>query len=98
MARVLDGRAGPRAAAARWGQPPRAAPPYVRGIERAPSDFVNVVIPEIVQGSASVGYLFRRAALVRLKAGLLREPNIVVTDVPVVVRGRAAGRRRRAAR
>ena len=64
---------------------------YVRGIERAPNDFVNVVIPEVVQGSL-IGYLFRRAGIVRLKAGLLREPNIVVTDVPVVVRdGQPAG-------
>ena len=64
---------------------------YVRGIERAPEDFVNVVIPEVVQGSL-LGYLFRRAALIRLKAGLLREPNIVVTDVPVVLEeGRPIG-------
>ncbi|HET8526556.1 MAG TPA: APC family permease [Actinomycetota bacterium] len=58
---------------------------YVRGIERAPEDFVNVVIPETVPGSLLL-YLLRRAALVRLKAGLLRERNIVVTDVPVVIR------------
>jgi hypothetical protein len=58
---------------------------YVREIPRQPSDFVNVVIPEVVRGSL-VGYLFRHAGLVRLKAGLLREPNIVVTDVPVLVR------------
>jgi amino acid transporter len=57
---------------------------YVRGIDRAPADFVNVVIPEVVHGSL-FGYLVRRAGLVRLKAGLLREPNIVVTDVPVVL-------------
>ncbi|MCI0635239.1 MAG: APC family permease, partial [Actinobacteria bacterium] len=57
---------------------------YVRGIERAPEDFVNVVIPEVVQGSL-LGYVLRRASLIRLKAGLLREPNIVVTDVPVVL-------------
>jgi amino acid transporter len=57
---------------------------YVRGISRAPADFVNVVVPEVVQGSL-FGYLLRRAGLVRLKAGLLREPNIVVTDVPVVL-------------
>jgi hypothetical protein len=64
---------------------------YVRGIDRAPEDFVNVVIPEVVQGSL-VGYLFRRAALIRLKAGLLRERNIVVTDVPVLVQdGRPIG-------
>ena len=58
---------------------------YVRGIDRASEDFVNVVIPEMVEGSL-LGYLFRRVALIRLKAGLLRERNIVVTDVPVVVR------------
>ena len=57
---------------------------YVREIDRAPEDFVNVVIPEVVHGSL-LGYLFRRAGLVRLKAGLLRERNIVVTDVPVLI-------------
>lgn len=64
---------------------------YVRRIERAPQDFVNVVIPEMVEGSL-LGYLLRRVALIRLKAGLLREPNIVVTDVPVVMEhGRPVG-------
>lgn len=64
---------------------------YVREIPREPNDFVNVVIPEIVQGTL-LGYLVRRASLVRLKAGLLRERNIVVTDVPVVLeRGRPVG-------
>jgi hypothetical protein len=64
---------------------------YVRRIERAPEDFVNVVIPEMVEGSL-LGYLFRRAALIRLKGGLLRERNIVVTDVPVIVdEGRPVG-------
>ena len=58
---------------------------FVRGIDRAPNDFVNVVVPETVQGSLLV-YLLRRASLIRLKVGLLREPNIVVTDVPVLVR------------
>jgi amino acid transporter len=59
---------------------------FVRGIDRAPNDFVNVVVPETVPGSFFL-YLLRRASLVRLKAGLLRERNIVVTDVPVLVRG-----------
>jgi len=57
---------------------------YVGLLERTPEDFVNVVIPEMVQSSL-VRYLLGRTQLVRLKAGLLREPNIVVTDVPVVV-------------
>ncbi len=92
----------------RWRELSRGAPPleplplgkesqlealrrYVRGIERGPHDFVNVVIPEVVEGSM-FAYLFRRAALIRLKSGLLRERNIVVTDVPVVMRdGRPVG-------
>ena len=57
---------------------------YVARLNRAPQDFVNVVIPEIVQSSL-LRYLLGRTQLVRLKAGLLREPNIVVTDVPVMV-------------
>ena len=57
---------------------------YVRGTERAPEDFVNVVVPEVVEGSL-LGYLLRRVELIRLKAGLLREDNIVVTDVPVIL-------------
>jgi amino acid transporter len=56
---------------------------YVRAIERAPNDFVNVVIPEIVRPGLTL-YLLKRFGLIRLKAGLLREPNIVVTDVPVL--------------
>jgi hypothetical protein len=57
---------------------------YVARLNRAPEDFVNVVIPEMVQSSL-LRYLLGRTELVRLKAGLLREPNIVVTDVPVMV-------------
>ena len=57
---------------------------YVARLNRAPDDFVNVVIPEIVQSSL-LRYLLGRTQLVRLKAGLLREPHIVVTDVPVMI-------------
>ncbi len=57
---------------------------YVRRIDRGPNDFVNVFVPEVVREGLPT-YLIRRRALVRLKAGLLREPNIVVTDVPVFV-------------
>ena len=69
----------------------RAVRAYVRGIGRSPNDFVNVFIPEVVREGLA-GYLVRQRTLVRLKAGLLREPNIVVTDVPVFVEdGRPAG-------
>ncbi len=87
-----------------WERRPRAAPDaggdcsmrsrrYVTGSPRR-RDFVTVVVPEEVQ---RVAPRVPRAApeLVRLKAGLLREPNVVVTDVPVVVAG--GGRRRRRA-
>ncbi len=57
---------------------------YLQRIERAPNDFVNVVIPEVV-GEGLLPYLVRRWSLIRLKSGLLREPNVVVTDVPVHV-------------
>ena len=45
---------------------------YVRGIDRADNDFVNVVIPEVV-GEGLFAYLVRRRSLIRLKSGLLRE-------------------------
>jgi hypothetical protein len=57
---------------------------YVRGIARDPGDLVTVMIPEVVRGSL-VRYLLRRRDLVRLKASMLREPGVVVTDVPVAV-------------
>ena len=57
---------------------------YLKGIEREPSDFVTVLIPEEIK-EGLLTYLLRNRKLVQLKAGLLREPNVVVTDVPVVV-------------
>jgi hypothetical protein len=64
---------------------------FLDGIPRGPVDFVTVVVPELV-GESLVLYLLRRRALVRLKAGLLREAGVVVTDVPVLVEeGRPVG-------
>jgi hypothetical protein len=57
---------------------------YVRSIQRAPEDFVNVVVPELVRPGL-LPYLFRARSLIRLKAGLLREANVVVSDVPVLL-------------
>jgi amino acid transporter len=57
---------------------------FVRSIERTPEDFVNVVVPELVRPGL-LPYLLRRGSLIRLKGGLLREANVVVTDVPVVL-------------
>jgi amino acid transporter len=60
----------------------RAMRAYVKGIAGRHRDFVTVVIPEIVQDGGLVAYLLGHRSLVRLKAGLLREPNVVVADVP----------------
>ncbi|MGZ4147507.1 MAG: APC family permease [Actinomycetota bacterium] len=59
---------------------------YIRGIDAGPEDFVTVVVPEVVRGRL-VPYLVSNRAIFRLKLGLLRERNVVVTDVPVVVDG-----------
>jgi len=56
---------------------------YIRDIPRRHRDFITVVVPEIVEDRGLVSYLLRRRSLVRLKAGLLRELNVVVADVPV---------------
>jgi amino acid transporter len=56
---------------------------YVRRLQPGPRDVVTVMVPEIV-GQGLVRYLVGANELVRLKAGLLGEPGVVVTDVPVV--------------
>ena len=57
---------------------------YLKGTRSGADDFVTVHRARGDQGGA-LRYLLRRRKLVQLKAGLLREPNVVVTDVPVVV-------------
>jgi amino acid transporter len=59
---------------------------YLDGIPRDSGDFVSVVIPEMVEKS-SFTHLLRHPGLFRLKAALLRERRIAVTDVPVVGNG-----------
>ena len=57
---------------------------YVRGIQREPNDFITVMVAEeLTEGF--FGYLLRRRDLIRLKGRMLREPGVVVTDVPVAV-------------
>jgi amino acid transporter len=57
---------------------------YVRRIGPGPEDVVTVMVPEMVD-EGLLRYLVGKNALIRLKAGLLREARVVVTDVPVVV-------------
>src|SRR4029077_15930438 len=57
---------------------------YVRAIERSELDFVTLVVPEVVR-EGLFSYVVRKRELIRLKGGMLREPNVVVTDVPLAV-------------
>jgi amino acid transporter len=61
----------------------RAVRGAVRSIERERGDFVTVVIPEVLSGRSWRQFLRQRTAL-RLKAALLFEPGVVVTDVPLL--------------
>ncbi len=63
----------------------------LRRVPRGEDDFVTVVIPELVTERLP-GYVLRRRHLIRLKAGLLREHNVVVADAPVVAERRPAAR------
>ncbi len=63
---------------------------YLAGVPRGPGDFVTVVLPELVENPSLLGYVLKRRDIVRLKAGLLRERRIAVTDVPVVATGNGA--------
>jgi hypothetical protein len=58
---------------------------YIRSIERDENDFVTVVIPELLPKRSLVAATRSRSFL--LKWRLLREAQVVVTDVPVLERG-----------
>ena len=64
---------------------------YIHSLSREPGDFVTVVIPEALTGSSWLQFLRSRRSLL-LKSGLLFEPGVVVTDVPLLPeeRGKAA--------
>jgi hypothetical protein len=67
---------------------------YVRSHQTNDDDFVTVVIPEALTGRSWVQFVRNRGALL-LKTGLLFEPGIVVTDVPLVPEERASAEARR---
>jgi amino acid transporter len=56
----------------------------IASLDREANDFVTIVIPELISGGL-VTYLLRRRSFFHLKVRLLRERNVVVTDVPVHV-------------
>ncbi|MGH2547462.1 MAG: APC family permease, partial [Actinomycetota bacterium] len=85
-------------AQARWSETAREATPliapgpghpvdavihHIRGIPRAPRDFITVVIPELFRSRSLLGAVMMPVTF-RLKLRLLREPQVVITDVPVL--------------
>jgi amino acid transporter len=83
---------------ARWSEIAREAPPliapgpghpvdavihHIRGIPRAPRDFITVIIPELFRSRSLLGAVMMPVTF-RLKVRLLREPQVVITDVPVL--------------
>jgi amino acid transporter len=64
---------------------------YIRRMPREPGDFVTVVIPELFKRRSFL-HAIRRPVTFRLKVRLLRESQVVVTDVPVLSeRGQLVG-------
>jgi len=61
----------------------RSVRAYIRSLAREPGDFVTVMIPEAFASSSWLQFVRRRRELL-LKGGLLFEPGVVVTDVPLV--------------
>jgi amino acid transporter len=57
---------------------------YLWAIPRGESHFVTLITPEFYERPSLVASLLRRTAF-SLKLKLLKEPGVVVTDVPVVV-------------
>jgi len=66
------------------GNPVDAVIQYVRGVPRGPQDFITVVIPELFRKRSLVSALMMPVTF-RLKVRLLREPQVVISDVPVLV-------------
>jgi len=65
-------------------RPPVAAVlDYIRAIPREEGDFITVVIPELLPKRSLLSAVRRRMSFV-LKLRLLREPQVVITDVPVL--------------
>ena len=69
---------------------------FVWSVPRSEADFVNVVVPELFH-KRSFFEAARRLTSLRLKLRLLKEPGVVITDVPLVagelpVAERAVGR------
>jgi amino acid transporter len=67
----------------------RSVREFVRTLSRPPGGFVTVVIPEAIASHSLFGLLRRRGRF-WLKASLLFEPGVVVTDIPLLPEERAS--------
>lgn len=65
---------------------------YVWSVPRHEADFVNVVIPELFRKPSLLEAL-RKSTSLQLKLRLLKEPGVVITNVPLVEGERAVGER-----
>jgi amino acid transporter len=79
-------RGGPELSFPEGRDPVDAIVAFVRAIPRLENDFVTVVVPELFR-KRSLLHAIRRPVTFRLKVRLLREPGVVVTDVPVLLHG-----------
>jgi amino acid transporter len=70
------------------GRPIRAIRHYLQAVPRTPGDFLNVIVPETLSSRSVLQFLRKRSAF-WLKATLLFEPGVVVTDIPLFVHGEA---------
>ncbi len=71
---------------AKPGDEVRALINYVRAVPRHAEDFVTVVVPEQLEKPSILAALRRRQSF-GLKFRLLAEPQVVISDVPVLVSG-----------
>ncbi len=67
----------------RSGDPVKAIIERIRAIPREPTDFVTVVVPELLTRRSLLAALRRRTSF-GLKFRLLGEPGVVISDVPVL--------------
>jgi amino acid transporter len=65
------------------GEPLDAVFEYIWGFPHGEGDFVTVVIPELFRKPSLISAVLRRSTFL-LKLRLLREPGVVITDVPKV--------------
>ncbi len=75
--------AGPELIDARHGSPVENVLRLIRSIPRDPDDFITVVIPEMFRKRSLLQAALKPVTF-RLKIRLLSEPQVVVTDVPVL--------------